>query len=151
MVKNPDVTDDSWQSGYDMLAQTQVEAPQVNAADLDHQVRSFLEREVTAHVADIRTLDPPPVRIFGALTTGEFSWGTFMRTLGFYSRFFRTKTIAGHDVTQLIAKMAQIEIRHGGRTWAQLHAAMALLSFGSNLDRNDLWQGLSPEENRISL
>lgn len=31
------------------------------------------EREVTAHVADIKTLNPPPERVVGALTTGEFS------------------------------------------------------------------------------
>jgi hypothetical protein len=29
---------------------------------------------VTAHVADIKAFDPPPDRVVGALTTGEFSW-----------------------------------------------------------------------------
>jgi hypothetical protein len=55
---------------------------QIQTSILNQQVRDFLEREVSAHVADIRTLDPPPDRVVGALTTGEFSWGTFMRMLG---------------------------------------------------------------------
>jgi len=80
----------------------------INTADLDRDVRRFLDREIVAHVADIKTLDPPPDRVVGALTTGEFSWGSFMRVLGAYSEFADTKTIAGHDVPQMIGKMAQI-------------------------------------------
>jgi len=87
--------------------------------------KTFLQERMTAHVSDIKTLDPPPDRIVGALTTGEFSWGTLMRALGAYSEFMGTKTIAGHDVQQMIGKMAQIELSHGGKTWAQLYAAMA--------------------------
>src|SRR5207245_10182410 len=57
--------------------QVQATPAQVSAADLDREIRQFLEREITAHVEDIKTLDPPPDRVVGALTTGEFSWGTF--------------------------------------------------------------------------
>ena len=122
----------------DSLAQTQPDAPQVQTSTLNQQTRDFLQREVRAHVADIRTLDPPPDRVVGALTTGEFSWGTFMRTLGAYSEFAGTRTIANHDVPQMIGKMAQIELSHGGKTWAQLYAAMALESFGKDLNHNSL-------------
>jgi hypothetical protein len=101
---------------------------------------------VTAHVADIKTLDPPPDRVVGALTTSQFSWGTFMRTLGAYSEFAGTKTLAGHDLPQMIGKMAQIESSQGGKAWAQLYAAMALESFGKDLNRNALWQSLSSEQ-----
>jgi hypothetical protein len=130
----------------DSLAQTRADAPQIQTSELDQQIREFLQREVTAHVSDIKTLDPPPDRVVGALATGEFSWGTFMRTLGAYSEFAGTKTIAGHDVPQMIGKMAQIELKHGGKTWAQLYAAMALESFGRDLNHNALWQSLSSEE-----
>jgi hypothetical protein len=130
----------------DSLAQTSADAPQIQTAELDRQIREFLRREVTAHVSDIKSLDPPPDRVVGALTTGEFSWGTFMRTLGAYSEFAETKTIAGHDVPQMIGKMAQIELNHGGKTWAQLYAAMALESFGPDLNHNVLWQSLSSKE-----
>ena len=122
----------------DSLAQTQPDAPQVQTSTLNQQIRDFPQREVRAPVADIRALDPPPDRVVGALTTGEFSWGTFMRTLGAYSEFAGTRTIANHDVPQMIGKMAQIELSHGGKTWAQLYAAMALESFGKDLNHNSL-------------
>jgi hypothetical protein len=130
----------------DLFAQTPVEASQIQTAELDHKIRDFLQKEVTAHVADIKTLDPPPERVVGALTIGEFSWGTFMRTLGAYSEFAGTTTIAGHDVPSMIGKMAKIELDHGGKTWAQLYAAMALESFGRDLNHNALWQRLTSEE-----
>jgi len=135
----------------DSFAQMQADEPQIRTSELDQQIRAFLQAEVTAHVADIKTLDPPPDRVVGALTTGEFSWGTFMRTLGAYSEFARTKTIAGHEVPQMIGKMARIELGHGGKTWAQLYAAMALESFGTDLKHNALWQGLSSEERQAYL
>jgi hypothetical protein len=129
----------------DSFAQTHAGKSKIQTSELDRQIRDFLQKEVTAHVADIATLDPAPDRVVGALTTGEFSWGTFMRTLGAYSEFAGTKTIANHDVPQMIGKMAQIELNHGGKTWAQLYAAMALESFGTDLEHNALWQGLSSE------
>src|SRR6267143_3843361 len=42
--------------------------------------------------------------------------------------------------------MAEIELSYGGKTWAQLYAAMALESFGKDLKTNALWQGLSSAE-----
>src|SRR6202795_999277 len=121
-------------------------ASQIDAAEFNQQVRSFLQSEVTAHVVDIKSLDPPPDRVVGALTTGEFSWGSFMRTLGAYSECFETRSIAGHDVPEMIGKMARIELSQGGKSWAQLYAAMALQSFGTDLNRNALWQSMTPEE-----
>ena len=135
----------------DSFAQMEAGEPQIRTPELDRQIRDFLQREVTAHVTDMKTLDPPPDRVVGALTTGEFSWGTFMRTLGAYSQFAGTKTIAGHGVPQMIGKMAQIELGQGGKTWAQLYAAMALESFGTDLKHNALWQGLSSEEREAYL
>ena len=133
-------------ANFSLSAPIQNSESQIEVADLNRQIRSFLEREISAHVADIKTLDPPPERVVGALTTGEFSWGTFMRTLSAYSRFIGSRTILGHDVPRMIGRMAQIELGQGGKTWAQLYAAMALQSFGTDLDRNALWQSLSPEQ-----
>src|ERR1700683_3843024 len=62
-------------------AQAKPNSSQIRTADLNNEIRDFFAREVSAHVADIKTLDPPPDRVVGALTTGEFSWGTFMRAL----------------------------------------------------------------------
>ncbi|HTG31269.1 MAG TPA: hypothetical protein VK818_23870 [Methylomirabilota bacterium] len=128
------------------VAKTQATASQIDAAVFNQQVRSFLQTELTAHVTDIKSLDPPPDRVVGALTTGEFSWGSFMRTLGTYSECFGTREIAGHDVPEMIGKMAHIELSHGGKTWAQLYAAMALQSFGTHLNHNALWQGMTTEQ-----
>jgi hypothetical protein len=128
------------------VAKTQATASQIDAAVFNQQVRSFLQTELTAHVADIKSLDPPPDRVVGALTTGEFSWGSFMRTLGTYSECFGTREIAGRDVPEMIGKMAHIELSHGGKTWAQLYAAMALQSFGTHLNHNALWQGMTTEQ-----
>jgi hypothetical protein len=118
----------------------------INTADLDQDVRQFLSREIAAHVTDINSLDPPPDRVVGALTTGEFSWGTFTRTLAAYSDFAGTQTLAGRDVVPMIAKMGLIELRQGGKAWAQLYAALALQHFGTDLNHNALWQSLSPAE-----
>ena len=128
------------------FGQTQIAPSQIDLSEFNQQVRSFLQSEVTAHVADIKALDPPPERVVGALTTGEFSWGSFMRALGAYSECFETKTIAGHDVPEMIGRMARIELSQGGKSWAQLYAAMALQSFGTDLNRNALWQSMTPDE-----
>jgi hypothetical protein len=125
---------------------TQTAATQIDTADFNQQVRRFLQAEVTVHVGDIKSLDPPPDRVVGALTIGEFSWGSFMRTLGVYSECFGTRTIAGHDVPEMIGKMAGIELSHGGKTWAQLYAGMALQSFGTDLNYNALWQGMTAQQ-----
>ena len=69
-----------------------------------------------------------------------------MRTLGAFSEYFGTRTIAGHDVPGTIGKMAQIELSRGGKSWAQLYAAMALESLGTDLNHNALWQSLTPEQ-----
>jgi hypothetical protein len=51
----------------------------------------------------------------------------------------------------MIGKMAQIELSQGGKTWAQLYAALALESFGTDLKSNALWQGMSSEERSAYL
>src|ERR1700722_5976659 len=73
-----------------------------------------------------------------------------MRRLGAYSQCFETRTIADHDIPGLIGKMARIELSHGGKSWAQLYAAMALQSFGADLNRNVLWQSMSSEERKAN-
>jgi hypothetical protein len=121
---------------------------QISTADLDQEIRDLLTREITAHIADIKSLDPPQERVVGALTTGEFSWGTFMRAVAAYSELSGAKTIAGRDVPTLIGKIGLIEARQGGKTFAQLYAALALRHFGTDLSKNAVWQSLSPDEQK---
>jgi len=135
-------------------AQTSVSAApqQVSAAQFSNEVSNFLGKELAAHVGDIRAtpghdaFDPPPERVLGALTVGDFSWGTFLRALASYSDLSGERRLAGRDLPQLIGKAGLIEARHGGKTFAQLYAAMALRSFGTDLEKNPLWQSLTPKE-----
>lgn len=120
--------------------------PPVSTQQLSMEVRDFLGREIAAHVADIHSLDPPQDRVVGALATGEFSWGTFMRTLAIYSALSGDRNIGGQDVARLIGKMGLIESKNGGKSFAQLYAALALRQFGTDLDTNPLWESLKPEE-----
>lgn len=120
--------------------------PQVSTDQVSKEVRDFLGREIAAHVADIHSLDPPQERVVGALTTGEFSWGTFMRTLAIYSALSGERRIAGRDVAQLIGQMGLIESKNGGKSFAQLYAALALRHFGTDLGTNPVWESLSPEQ-----
>jgi hypothetical protein len=128
------------------MARAAQDSVSIKTADLDKEIREFLSREVGVHVADIKSLDPPPDRVVGALTTGEFSWGTFTRTLAAYSDFAGTRTVASRDVVPMVAQMGLIELHKGGKSWAQLYAALALQHFGPDLNHNALWQSLSPTE-----
>jgi len=121
-------------------------AAEMNLATFDQEVRNFLRREISAHVADIKTLEPPPERVVDALTVGDFSWGTFMRALADYSVLSGERTVAGRDIPSFIGKIGLIEARNGGKTFAQLYAALALRAFGTDLQHNAVWLSLSPDE-----
>src|SRR6266704_2080837 len=64
-------------------------------------VTGFLGKELSAHLADVRTLEPPQERVVGALTVGEFSWGTFLRALASYSELSGNRSLGGRDLSQL--------------------------------------------------
>jgi hypothetical protein len=112
------------------------------ATDIDQ----FLLREVTAHFAAIPALDPPPERVLDAKTVGDFSWGTFMRALAAESEHAGQTTLAGRDVPQWVGRMGLIEARAGSKAFSQMYAALALQHFGEDLDRNAVWQRLTPSE-----
>src|SRR5258708_12508371 len=69
----------------DSYAQARADEPQIQASEVDRQIRDFLQKEATAHFADIKTLDPPPARVVRALTTGHFSSHPSIRPLHPYS------------------------------------------------------------------
>ena len=53
--------------------------PSIMTAALKADVDAFFDREVASHVLQIPADGALPDRVHGALTTGEFSWGTFAR------------------------------------------------------------------------
>src|SRR5262249_5693749 len=118
----------------------------VSTEQFSAEVTTFLGRELAAHVSDVRSLEPPPERVVRALTTGEFSWGTFMRALASYSDLSGERTIAGKDIPRLIGQIGLIESRGGGKAFSQLYAALSLRSFCVDLKNNSLWQALTQEQ-----
>lgn len=118
----------------------------VKSSDLRAEINDFLGKELAAHLSDIKTLEPPPDRVVGALTTGEFSWGTFMRALAAYADTTGKSELAGRHLAKWVGKIGLVEAQGGGKAFSQLYAALALRHFGRDLKTNPLWQGLSPEE-----
>ena len=110
--------------------------PVVMTVTLRAEVNDFLGKELAAHLSDIKTLDPPPDRVIGALTVGEFSWGTFMRALAAYADTTGTRELAGRNVAKWVGKIGLIEAKGGGKAFAQLYAALALRHFGRDLKTN---------------
>lgn len=135
-------------------AKTLAEAQDVVSAEqFSSEITGFLGKEMSAHLGDLRSaagggvsFDPPQERVVGVPTSGEFSWGTFLRALASYSELSGERTLAGRDVPQIIGKAGLIEARHGGKAFAQMYAAMALRSFGTDLKSNPVWQSLTPQE-----
>lgn len=120
----------------------------VTTASLHEEVNTFLGKELAAHLAEIKSLDPPPDRIFGVPTTGEYSWGTFMRALAAYAETTGNRELAGRDLAKTVGQIGLIESRAGSKAFSQLYAALALRHFGRDLKTNPVWQSLSAEEQK---
>lgn len=126
-------------------------AATIATPQLRDEVNQFLEKELAAHVSAIKTLDPVPDRVLGVPTTGEFSWGTFMRSLAAFSDTTGKRELAGKDLVKTVGQIGLIEARAGSKAFSQLYAALALRHFGKDLKTNVLWQSLSPEEQKAWL
>ena len=120
----------------------------VTTASLRDEVNTFLGKELAVHLSAINSLDPPPERILGVPTTGEFSWGTFMRSLAAYAETTGNRELAGRELAKWVGQIGLIESRAGSKAFSQLYAALALRHFGRDLKTNAVWQGLSPEEQK---
>ncbi len=120
----------------------------ISTAALKAEGKDFTAREIAAHFAEIKILNPPPERVFGALTTGEFSWGSFMRALAAQTDIGGNRNIAGKDTARAIGEMGLIEARSGGKAFAQLYSALALRHYGADLSKNAVWQSLSESEKK---
>lgn len=110
------------------------------------EIDQFLRQEIAAHVRAITSLDPAPDRVFGAGATGEYTWGTFMRALGAYAEMSREGSLGGRNLAELAAQIGLLEHRLKSTRFSQLYAAQTLRHFGSNLETNSVWQGLSEQQ-----
>ena len=122
------------------------EPDRVSTAAFTAEARGFLEREIAAHVAAIPRTDPPPATVLGVPTQGDFTWGSFMRALSSVTAVSGAQTVAGREVAPFLGQLGLIEARQGGKTFAQLGAALALRQQGADLTTNALWLSLTPAE-----
>src|ERR1700741_429343 len=131
-----------------LLLSVQARANNVSTSSIRDEVNTFLSKEIAAHLSAIKSLDPPPDRVLGVPTTGEFSWGTFMRSLAAYAETTGNRELAGRDLAKWVGQIGLIESRAGSKAFSQLYAALALRHFGRDLKTNPLWQSLSPGEQK---
>ncbi|MFL6467940.1 MAG: hypothetical protein ACJ72Z_08280 [Pyrinomonadaceae bacterium] len=120
----------------------------IATAALRSEVRDFFEKEVASHFGAIKSLDPPPDRVNGSITTGEYTWGSFMRVVAAQSDIGGSRIIAGKDTARSIAEMGLYEARKGGKAFSQLYAAQALRHFGSDLNKNAVWLSMNDAERK---
>ncbi len=128
------------------IAATTAAAQTIQTAAFKADVDGFFDREVASHFLQIPIGGALPERVHGALTTGEFSWGTFVRALAAYAVTRSTHVVGGRDVVPLIGRVGVIESVNGSKAFAQLYTALALRHFGADLSRNALWQSLSADD-----
>ncbi len=125
-----------------------MEKTTVSTTELKKETQDFFAREIAAHFADIRSFYPPQERVLGALTTGDFSWGSFAGALAAQVSVAGTRTIAGKDTARAIAEIGLIEARQGGKTFAQLYSTLALQRFGTDLSKNAVWLSMNESEQK---
>jgi hypothetical protein len=118
----------------------------VDAAALREDVADFLGAELAAHLADVKSYDPPPDRVLGAGSSGEYTWGTFANALGAYAEMSGKRTLAGRDLAREVGQIGLLEYRLGGTRFSQLYCVLALRHFGRDLDANPVWQSLNEDE-----
>ncbi len=128
-------------------AQTRAKT-RVSTAAFSQETRAFLSKEVAAHFGNIKTLQPPPDRVFNALTVGEYSWGSFARALAAQADLGGSRTIAGKDTARAIAEMGLHESRAGGKAFSQLYSTLALRHYGTDLSKNAVWQSMNDAERK---
>lgn len=118
----------------------------VDAAVLGKEVDDFLAAELAAHLADIKSLDPPPSSVLGAGSSGEYTWGTWARALAAYAELSGARELAGRDLAREVGRVGLLEQRLGSTRFSQLYCVLALRHFGRDLERNAVWQSLTEEE-----
>lgn len=121
-------------------------ASSIEREALRAEVSQFLNRELNAHLGEISSLDPPPKRVQGAGTTGEYTWGTSMRAIAAYAEMSGQRALGGHDLAKLVGQIGMWEHKLGSTRFSQLYAAQTLRHFGRDLKTNALWRGLNEQE-----
>ncbi len=122
-------------------AQTSIET-----SSFDKEVTDFFTHEMTAHLNEIKSYDPAPNKIFAAGTTGEYTWGSFMNSVGAYAALTQRSKLGDHDLAREVGQIGLLEYRLKGTRFSQLYGVLALRYFGTNLDTNPVWQSLNEQQ-----
>ena len=118
----------------------------VETSVLNKEITDFLDKEMTAHLNDIKSYDPAPDKVFAAGTTGEYTWGSFMNAVGAYAAMSGKRTLGTHDLAREVGQIGLLEHRLKGTRFSQLYGVLALRFFGRDLNTNPVWQGLNEEQ-----
>jgi hypothetical protein len=118
----------------------------VETSSLNTEINTFLEQEMTAHLNDIKSYDPAPDKVFSAGTTGEYTWGSFMNSVGAYAAMSGKRTLGNHDLAREVGQIGLLEYRLKGTRFSQLYGVLALRFFGRDLNSNPVWQSLNEEQ-----
>lgn len=137
-----------WMTVFSSQLPRQAGVPRANipVASLRSEVQDFMAKEVAVHFDAIKSFTSPPDRVNGSTTTGEYTWGSFMRVIAAQSDIGGNRVIAGKDAARPIAEMGLYEARKGGKAFSQLYAAQALRHFGTDLSKNAVWQMMNDAE-----
>src|SRR5213082_2972732 len=131
---------------FSLVSGAQTSRMTIETSSLDREITDFLDKEMLAHLDDIKSYNPPPDKVFGAGATGEYTWGSFMNAVGAYAAMSGNRTLGKHDLAREVGQVGLVEYRLKGTRFSQLYGVLALRSFGRDLNTNPVWQSLSEEE-----
>src|SRR5260370_9845014 len=72
----------------------------IEVSSLNREITDFFDKELAAHLNDIKSYDPPPDKVFAAGTTGEYTWGSFMNAVGAYAAWTGRRRLDGHSLAR---------------------------------------------------
>jgi hypothetical protein len=121
-------------------------APAIQTSSFDKEVTDFFTLEMTAHLNEIKSYDPAPDKVFGAGTTGEYTWGSFMNSVGAYAALTERSKLGDHDLAREVGQVGLLEYRLKSTRFSQLYGVLGLRYFGKNLETNPVWQSLNEEQ-----
>ncbi|HKO96782.1 MAG TPA: hypothetical protein VJU86_07315 [Pyrinomonadaceae bacterium] len=118
----------------------------IQTSSFDKEVMDFFTQEMTAHLNQIKSYDPAPEKIFAAGATGEYTWGSFMNSVGAVAALSERSKLGDHDLAREVGQVGLLEYRLKGTRFSQLYGVLALRYFGRDLDTNPVWQSLNAEQ-----
>jgi hypothetical protein len=83
----------------------------IETSPLDKEITAFLDKEMAAHLGEIKSYDPAPDKVFNAGTTGEYTWGSFANAVGAYAALREKRTLGDRDLAREVGQIGLLEHR----------------------------------------